>query len=330
MPAPSQTKLTTGASSLRGMREDLADFISRITPEETPFYTWAGSTTAYNDLAHDWQKLNLREGQKNAQPEGNIWAATAPKRTTRLTNVCQIMSEIAVVSRTSEVVRKAGRSSELDYQVLEKGVELRFDVEFGLLSNQVKVATDPRELAGIKTWAGHFSGGAGATAPTGDGLTATTPGTTRNLDIDDLNKYLRDAWISGGRIDTLMMHPTQKLLFDELPTGANLAEVQENVNRRMGREGVPLVTTVSVWKSAFGEIQLVMNRHMLESDILGLDGRPSVRPKKAPLVNSNFVRGKTEFNHDGRSAAITWEGTLQVPNPDAVILWSGLNTLLNT
>lgn len=326
MAAPSDTKLTTGASSLRGMREDLANFISRITPEDTPFYSWCGSATAYNDLAHDWQTLVLRDGAKNAQAEGDVFTPTAVKRTTRLTNVCQIMREIASVSGTSEVVRKAGRDSEIDYQVLNKAIELRFDVEEALLSARIKKATDPRELAGIKTWAGHFSGGAGATPPTSDGATAPTAGTTRNLDIDDLNKYMRDAWVAGARIDTLMMHPTQKLLFDELPTSANLAEVQENVNPT----GAPFTTTVSIWRSAFGTVRLVMNRHMLESDILGLDSRSNVRPKKAPLVGRNFVRKMPQLNFDGQAEAVIWEGTLQVPNPDAVILWSGLNTILNT
>jgi hypothetical protein len=329
MAAPGQTKLTTGSASLRGMREDLADFVNLITPEDTPFYSWCGSVTAYNDLAHDWQKITLREGAKNAQPEGNIFAATPVKRTTRLTNSCQIHTEVANVSRTSEVVRKAGRTSELDFQVMLKGYELRFDVEFSMLSNQVVKITDAREMAGIRTWAGTFSGGAGATAPNGAGTQAVVDGTARALDIDDLNKYMRDAWIKGARIDTLMMHPTQKLLFDELPTAANLAEVQDNVNKN-NPEGVPLTTTVSIWRSAFGTVRLVMNRHMLESDILGLDSRPTVRPKKAPLVGSNFIRGKTEFNADGRSAAIVYEGTLQVPNPDAVILWAGLSTELNT
>lgn len=328
MTTPSETMLTTGASALRGMREDLANFVSRITPEDTPFYSWCGTATAYNDLAHDWQTVTLRAGAKNAQAEGDTFTPTAVKRTTRLTNVCQIASEIASVSGTSEAVRKAGRDSEIDYQAMMKAVEVRFDVEEALLSARVKKATDPRELAGIKTWVptNNFSGGAGATAPTGDGAVAPTAGTLRALDVDDLNKTMRNVWISGGRIDTLMMHPTQKLLFDELPTSANLAEVQENVNPT----GVPFTTTVSIWRSAFGTVKLVMNRHMVDTDILGLDGRSNVRPKKATLPGRNFVRKPPQLNFDGKAEAIIWEGTLQVPNPDAVCLWSGLTNILNT
>lgn len=326
MTTPSETMLTTGASALRGMREDLANYVSRITPEDTPFYSWCGSATAYNDLAHDWQTVSLRAGAKNAQAEGDVFAPTAVKRTTRLTNVCQIASEVASVSGTAEAVRKAGRDSEIDYQVMLKAIEVRFDVEEALLSARAKKSTDPRELGGIKAYAGHFSGGAGATAPEGDGTVAPTAGTLRALDVDDLNKTMRDCWIAGGRIDTMMMHPTQKLLFDELPTSANLAEVQENVNPT----GVPFTTTVSIWRSAFGTVKLVMNRHMAETDILGLDGRSSVRPKKAPLPGRNFVRKPPQLNFDGRAEAVIWEGTLEVPNPDAVALWSGLTNILNT
>lgn len=328
MTTPTATMLTTGVSSLRGMREDLANFVSRITPEDTPFFSWCGSGTAYNDLAHDWQTVTLRAGAKNAQAEGDTFTPTAVKRTVRLTNVCQISSEIASVSGTSEAVRKAGRDSEIDYQVMLKAIEVRFDVEEALLCARVKKATDPREMAGIKTWVGvgNYSGGAGATEPTADGAVAPIAGTARPLDIDDLNKTMRDAWIKGARVDTMMMHPTQKLLFDELPTSANLAEVQENVSST----GAPFTTTVSLWRSAFGTIKLVMNRHMDESDILGLDGRSQVRPKKAPLVGRNFVRKPPQLNFDGKAEAVIFEGTLEVPNPDSVCLWSGLNTDLNT
>ena len=51
--------LTTGASSIRGMRESLANYISRIDPEEVPFTEWCGSGTATNSLAHDWQVVSL-------------------------------------------------------------------------------------------------------------------------------------------------------------------------------------------------------------------------------------------------------------------------------
>lgn len=326
MAAPTNTMITTGGSSLVGMREDLANWISKITPETTPFFSFCGTGTARNNLAHDWQVAELRKGQHQAHYEADVFGVTPPKRTVRHSNTCQILREIASVSGTAEAVDKAGRSSEIDWQVMNKAVELRFDVEYALLSDNVKSLTDPRQMSGIKTWTTNYSGGAGGSAPAGDGTTAGTPGATRPLDPDDLDKHLRNAWIKGARIDTLMMHPTQKLLFDKLPTGANLAEAQEAVKR----DGVVLTTTVSFWRSTFGAVKLVMNQHMEEGDILGLDGRSNVRPKKAVLPGRNFVRRKPQLNFDGEAEAIIFEGTLEVPNAGGNCLWTDLSTDLAT
>ena len=56
-------------------------------------------------------------------------ASKAPNLTTRVGNYCQIATETGGVTRTQEVVDKAGRKSELNRQKVLKGLELRRDIE---------------------------------------------------------------------------------------------------------------------------------------------------------------------------------------------------------
>jgi hypothetical protein len=324
MTTPSNTFLTTGGSPLVGMREDLSDIISQIDPEEVPFTTWAGSGEATNDLAHEWQTLALIAPTKIAWAEGDQFEATAPRRTTRLKNTCQILGDVASVSGTSQVVKKAGRQDELDFQMMIKATELRRHREYNpFLANQDWKQTDPREAAGVLTYAGSANVGAGGTEPTADGDTEYVAGTTHILNTDVWDTLVQEMWIKGARPDTAMMHPTQKRIFDKMATDENLAENQVNIR---GGDGVEFITTVSIYKGAFGAIKLMMNQWMGEDQILIFDGRQQFRPKICPLPGRDWVPGNPQLNHDGKSQAIIWEGTLEVPNPNAIGFFAGLDT----
>jgi hypothetical protein len=325
MTTPSNTLLTTGGSAVVGMREDLADYVSMIDPEEVPFYSWAGRGTAKSSTAHDWQTVTLRAPEKNAQAEGDQFSPSTAKRSTRLSNACQISSEVASVSGTSEAVDTAGNTGSLDFQLMLKGIEIRRDIEKGtLLANQDQKLTDPRECAGLPTWAGTALTGAGGTDPTANGATAYVNGTTYDLAVDRLNDVLKSMWIKGARPDLMMMHPSGKLVFDELSAGSNLVDNQVN-NPRGGEVGVDFVVTVAVYKSAFGAMKLTMNQ-WLEEDEIFIFGRQQFKPKVCPLPGRNFVKGNPQLNHDGRSQAVIWEGTLEVPNPNAIGLITSFDT----
>lgn len=329
MATPTNTLLTTGGSAVIGMREDLSDKITMLDKAETPLFSWMGTTTAKNSTAHDWEDQRLRAPAKNAKPEGDVFAPTAPVRPIRLSNACQISTEVASVSGTSEAVDVAGNAGDLDYQLLVKGKELKRDIEkFTILANQVKKITDPREAAGILTFAGVAETGAGGTEPTGDGATVVVRGTGRALTTTLLDNILQEMSEEGAEPAVAFMVGRVKRVFDALSADNNLAQNQIVLGN--GRDvGITFVNTVTLYKSTFGTIAFVLNKHMSgatadQGDILIFDGREEFRPKKAVLPGRSFVRGNPQLNHDGRSQAVIWEGTVEVPAPKAVGLLTGL------
>lgn len=123
----------------KGLREDLSDIIYNISPTETPFMTGIAREKA-TAVFHEWQTdvLETPNGS-NAQIQGDDISAYDPVvPTVRLGNYTQISRKTVLISMTEEAVDKAGRKSEIGYQVAKKGKSLKRDIETILLQNQAR------------------------------------------------------------------------------------------------------------------------------------------------------------------------------------------------
>jgi malonyl CoA-acyl carrier protein transacylase len=79
----------------------------------------------------------------NAQLQGDdISTFDAVTPTVQLTNYTQISRKTVVISGTVEAVNKAGRKSELAYQLAKRAAELKRDMETIMLANQAASAGD--------------------------------------------------------------------------------------------------------------------------------------------------------------------------------------------
>ena len=102
-----------GANSIK---EDLSSIIENVSPEETPFYSACKKTKATNTF-HEWQTDTLRAAATNAHIEGDATTAEARTATTRLGNYTQIFKNAVVVPDTDAGLSKAGKASEMAYQI---------------------------------------------------------------------------------------------------------------------------------------------------------------------------------------------------------------------
>src|SRR5210317_37958 len=150
-------------------REDLANFITMITRDETPFMSSIGSAKA-TAIYHEWQTDKLEvpgnstigEGTDYIQPAagggtgspavGNKFAESGPNRT-RLGNYTQINGKTIAVSGTRRAVDQAGVADEYAYQLKKRGTELRRDVEFDVVqSYNVASASGTRSMGGYQAF----------------------------------------------------------------------------------------------------------------------------------------------------------------------------------
>lgn len=249
-----------------GIREDLSDVITNVSPEETPFMTKSGKSRARNTL-HEWQTDSLRASAANAHIEGDATAAEARSATTRLGNYTQIFKNAVVVPDTDEGLDKAGRAREIAYQTLKIAKEQKLDIEKALFDNNARVAgnsTTARELAGAPAWLTSntdFGANEGAD-PTGDGTDARTDETTTLIAFDQarFDGVMQSIWENGGNPDTVYLSAFQMnkaLGF----TGNN----NQRSNVQAGDERV--IKSLAIYVTPWGTVQMVPSRENRSRDV---------------------------------------------------------------
>lgn len=265
MPIATGTYLTYSA---KGVREELADVIYQISPEETPFFNNIGRGSVSNTY-FEWQTDVLGSAGTNAVVEGNEAAFAAPAATKRMGNYCQIATKTALVSGTLDAVSKAGRKRELAYQLSQRAAELKLDVEYALVRNQAAVggnSTTARQTAGfesfLRTNVDRGSGSPVGADPTLSGTTEGYPnaaptdaGTPRAFDETILKSVVKSIYESGGKATVLMVGPGQK---QKVSTFVGLSANRNNVNN--GASAVTIVGAADAYLSDFGLLSVVPNR----------------------------------------------------------------------
>tara|TARA_E500000318_G_scaffold24409_3_gene24580 strand:- start:2073 stop:3014 length:942 start_codon:yes stop_codon:yes gene_type:complete len=248
-----------------GIREDLQDVIYSISPTDTPFMSSAGREAVRNTL-HEWQTDSLAAAAtNNAVIEGDEATLDAVSATSRLSNTTQIMDKTVVITGTQEAVDKAGRASELAYQIAKKSKELKRDMEATLLANQAEAAGDAstaRTFGSINSWiaSNDVFGASGASG--GLGNTARTDGTQRALTEADLKTVIKNVWNAGGNPSVIMVGPFNKQKISGFTGGSTRFDASEDKT---------LYTSIDVYSSDFGDLEVVPNRFSRDRDAHVLD-----------------------------------------------------------
>lgn len=241
------------------VREDLTDKIYNTYPEQTPVTTAFGKTTA-NSTYHEWQRDSLAAANKdNALIDGDDFSADALTQTERVGNYCQIFAKKPLVSRRANLVKKAGKKSEMAYQKAKMMVELKRDIEAAVLSNNQAVAGNSSTASklgglGVQIYTNVSHGGTGATAAhtSGAPTTAVTAGTPRAFTEALLKSVVQAAYTNSGEIPRqVVMSPSHKSTFSTF-TGIAVNRYQVS-KKEQGR----IIGGADVYMSDFGELEIV-------------------------------------------------------------------------
>lgn len=252
-----------------GNREELADKIYQITPEETPFISLIGRK-GVKSRNPEWQTDTLASPDTdNNQPEGDDWSYDAVSPTSRVGNYTQISNKKIIVSRTQERTSKAGRKSELAREIAKKGVELKIDMETIVLGNQASSAgsgngATNRTLGGFRAWLASNdslgSGGSSGGYNSGTGVVdAADDGTQRAFTKTLLDTAILNTYNSGGTPNTLMVSPYAKTVFSTFMSDSNVASFRYAASNSKKNT---IVASADVYLSNFGELMVVPNRQM--------------------------------------------------------------------
>lgn len=304
---------TSTRYNLVGIREDLSNVISNISPEETPFISNVKTGKAKNTF-FEWQTDSLAAPDgANAVVEGDEAAFTTPAATTRLGNYTQISRKTLIISGTVEAVDKAGRKSEEAYQMAKRGAEIKRDMETMALANQAAVVgntTTPRRTAGLPAWltsnVSRGVTGANGVLTNGVPTTAATDGTARAFTEALLKPVLQSVWTSGGNLKMLMVGPGNKVAASAFP---GIAQQRYDVG---GAKPTSIIGAADIYVSDFGNVTIVPNRFQRNRDAFVLD------PAYAEIVYLRpMFREKLAKTGDAEKSQMVVEWGLKVNNEAA-------------
>tara|TARA_R110002153_G_scaffold43378_2_gene122623 strand:+ start:2269 stop:3225 length:957 start_codon:yes stop_codon:yes gene_type:complete len=256
--------------SAKGIREELSNIISNISPEDVPLQSNIGSENVSNTY-FEWQTDSLAAASTTAVLDGDDVASfDATAATTRVGNYTQISRRTLIVADNLANQDLAGRNDEVSFQMAKRGKELKRDIEAVLCDNNAKVAgntTTARETAGLGAWVTTNSNKAGdGTDPTAaDGSDARNDGTQRDLTEAMVKDAMQQAFIEGGTPSLLMVGPFNKTVV------SGFAGIAAQRYQAPSDSPTTIIGAADVYLSDFGTLSVVPNRFQRERDAFLLD-----------------------------------------------------------
>ena len=249
----------------KGIREDISNLISDISPTTTPFQSNIGSRDATNTY-FEWQTDSLATASATPVVEGqDLSAFTAVTPTVRLGNYTQINMVDFIISGTEQRVDKAGRASEIGYQAAKAAKELKRNIEVACLLNGVGAVVGAtataRVTAGFPCWLKTNETSTNVTAPSYSGSTPTGAaqvwkafGTPTAFTEAMLKTTMQECYESGGEPSMLMVGPFNKT---QVSAFSGIASSRYNVD---GAEPSVIIGAADIYVSDFGNLSVVPNR----------------------------------------------------------------------
>jgi hypothetical protein len=236
------------------------------------FFSNIGSDKATATFT-EWQTESLATPvNNNAAFEGNVFTISAGNLTSRVGNFCQIVTKTFAVTKTEEVVKKAGRTSEVNRQKLLKGIEGRRDFETSIVGNNPSAAevagVSPRTTGGALAWitTNSSSGSGGAVGGFANGVvSAATNGTQRVFTETLVKAAMSTAFQNGAKLSQAYMGPTQK---QEWSAFTGIATIRKDAP---GDKMATIIGAADIYVSDFGNLQLIPHPYALTRDVLLID-----------------------------------------------------------
>lgn len=256
-----------------GVREELSDMIYNISPAEVPFMTNAGRGKI-NNTFFEWQTDALAAAvSTNQKIEGDDLGSTftAVVPTTRLGNYAEIARKDVLISGTLEATDRAGRDSEIGYQIAKLSKELKRDMETSLLANKGASAGNSTTaritgslLAFLKTNKSKASDG---TAPvyTSTPTDVWTNGTQRALTEALVKDVIQQCWTNGAEPKTLMVGALGK----QAVSGFS-GVVELMADQQKGKQA-KIIGAADTYVSDFGSLSVIANRFQRARDGFVID-----------------------------------------------------------
>jgi hypothetical protein len=275
------TNTLTRYSLDKSIREDFADMIYDISPDETPVMSAFGRGKAQSTFT-EWQTDALAAAvTTNAQLDGDDIVSVTDSRaaTQKVGNYLQISRKIITVSGSAQAVNNAGMRSKQAYELAKAGSELKTDIESSILAVSTAVAgntTVARVSASLPNWiitnwtAGtttaaarpQMSSGAASTDLDGTVSVAGAAGTTVTFTETILKSMMSQLYRTGGKAKTLWVGPFNKGVV------STFSGIATRYLESKATQQAAIVGAADVYQGDFGRVTVVPDLFTTESIVI--------------------------------------------------------------
>lgn len=268
-------------SDTAGNREDLLDFVTMVSPMETPFLSGLPSKAA-NGIRHEILVDELASfgnpengnADVRATPEAIDASFSTPPVRKRMGNLTHILRKTVDVSDTQRSVVAAGVGDEYTYQLRKKIKELARETEFALVHSQLaeqavvgNAGESPnlaRKMEGLLAWCEPDPSDVSANYLSDDmeGTITEAGSPLARLTETILNDHLQRAYDKGMIYKTAYTNSIQK---------REISGFTANVTRNINADERRQINVVNVYESDFGTLAVMLHRYMPKRQIFFAD-----------------------------------------------------------
>jgi Family of unknown function (DUF5309) len=281
-----------------GIKEDISDIISNISPTQTPFQTAIGNEKVTNTL-FQWQEDTLRNVASNPVLEGADASFITVQPTVMRNNHTQIFAEAVQVSGTTDAVSTYGRARESAYQLAKSAKALKRDLENAF------VGTAQAAVAGADATARQM---ASYQVQTDTSTNVYTGGTSTAPTEANFLTCLQEIFVNGADPTIIQVTPANSVIFAGFAAAAGRYRTLNT-----GGDDKALVNVVNLYVSPFGQQKVQVNRWLKASDSLVFDPsmwskvtlRPWTRETLAKTGDSlkQMIVGEFSLKHKNQKAS---------------------------
>lgn len=223
--ATSANTFTTATAVVN--REELSNVLDVTQRSDTPVYSMIGGGSC-KSVNPEWVTKEFDTPGDNIKSEGRDYTFTETDPAKRITNYTQIMDKDAKFSGSQEASDNAANAETIKQEKIDKGLALKTDVEYSLVTNNPSLGGTDRVSGSLVTWAEtNVSRGAGGVNGGYDEATkvtvAPTNGTQRAFTKDLLDDLLQSSFSSGAKLSHMFMSPYAKRVFATFMSDTNVA-----------------------------------------------------------------------------------------------------------
>lgn len=241
-----------------GLKENVSDIITNISPRKTPFQSSIGNESVHQPI-FQWQEDSLRSVSATTAVEGADSVEITAAPTVMRSNYTAIFSEAVKVSGTTQVAKAYGRAKELAYQMGKSAAALKRDVENAFVGTAASAAAGSAAVARVTASVHAQITGFGTSTFASQSGNVFYMNTAVALTETVLVNAIQSAFVAGGDPTRILVTPSNSVV---LASFASAAGRYRTIQDSTVGNKTTLVNAVNLYVSPFGEQVVEIDRFL--------------------------------------------------------------------